>query len=438
MRRKGRLEYIVDESLTASVLTTDGDFSFEGGTTTILNLHYFLAIFPSWVSDLEDTVQNGINARLENVVEQIFPIFVKRTEDIMHRHQGQPIDMFEHAHASIAEAMTVLILGERYVNETNIALVTAVAAEIATLTGIYQNTSIFARSMPVLWRIFTWFRVMMYSVSYRFLGHLGPVVWRELRGKTWRPDPTIQKEDEWDNGNVTLLAYLACKHADPDTGEVTVLSAVKVIVILLGIVFASVHQSASVVVWVVFKLATSSEYLDSIRQEMKEYVDPETGNISPSCTYRALKGANHLDAFIREVMRTKGDTLMPCRSTTHDMLLADYAIPRGSLLLPLATLSNESVDYHGMDAHIFRPERWSGQNAKPAVMTSPSYLPFGLGRWACPGRFLAVMEIKMMVWSIIARATPILRDGMYEVIDPLNTIAVPPKGELTLKPQRAE
>lgn len=172
------------------------------------------------------------------------------------------------------------------------------------------------------------------------------------------------------------------------------------------------------VVWVVFKLATSPEYLDSIRQEMKEYVDPETGNISPSCTYRALKGANHLDAFIREVMRTKGDTLMPCRSTTHDMLLADYAIPRGkhifpispcshinlagSLLLPLATLSNESVDYHGMDAHIFRPERWSGQNAKPAVMTSPSYLPFGLGRWACPGRFLAVMGTQAVAaWQLL-------------------------------------
>ncbi|EED82853.1 predicted protein [Postia placenta Mad-698-R] len=288
---------------------------------TILNLHYFLAIFPSWGADLEDTVQNGINARLENVVEQIFPIFVKRTEDIMHRHQGQPIDMFEHAHASIAEAMTVLILGEGYVNEINIALVTAVAAEIAILTGIYQNTSIFAR-----------FRVMMYSVSYRFLGHLGPVVWRELRGKTWRPDPTIQKEDDWDNGNVTLLAYFACKHADPDTGEVTVLSVVKVIVILLGIVFASVHQSASVVVWVVFKLATSPEYLDSIRQEMKEYVNPETGNISLSCIYRVLKGANHLNAFIREVMRTKGDTLMPYRSTTHNMLLANYAIPHGQLV----------------------------------------------------------------------------------------------------------
>lgn len=27
---------------------------------------------------------------------------------------------------------------------------------------------------------------------------------------------------------------------------------------------------------------------------------------------------------------------------------------------------------------------------KPATMTGPGHLAFGLGRWACPGRYLAV------------------------------------------------
>ena len=84
-------------------------------------------------------------------------------------------------------------------------------------------------------------------------------------------------------------------------------------------------------------------------------------------------------------------------------------------------------------------------------MVSKSYFPFGLGRWACPGRNLAIagvfhftaadadvtnyfIEIKMIVWSILLQGTPILRNGCYIVRDPLNVTSVAPKGEVTLLP----
>ncbi len=61
----------------------------------------------------------------------------------------------------------------------------------------------------------------------------------------------------------------------------------------------------------------------------------------------------------------------------------------GSLVIPLATLANECEDYYGENARDFVGDRWVG-TGKLAVMLSPSYFPFGLGRWACPGRGLAV------------------------------------------------
>lgn len=89
--------------------------------------------------------------------------------------------------------------------------------------------------------------------------------------------------------------------------------------------------------------------------------------------------------------------------------------------------------------------------AKSAVMGSPTYFPFGIGRWAWPGRYLTVTgrhiskqtfgvllwdvtEIKMIVWSIICRATPRLEGDAFTVIDPLNVTSVPPEGELILEP----
>jgi len=55
-------------------------------------------------------------------------------------------------------------------------------------------------------------------------------------------------------------------------------------------------------------------------------------------------------------------------------------------------------EYHGKDAKEFIGDRWVAQR-KPAVMVSNSYLPFGLGRWACPGRFLAIAGTRCFLYQ---------------------------------------
>lgn len=45
---------------------------------------------------------------------------------------------------------------QSFANERNIALVEDVAHAIAVMTGIYQNTSKFARTFPKIWKIITW------------------------------------------------------------------------------------------------------------------------------------------------------------------------------------------------------------------------------------------------------------------------------------------
>jgi cytochrome P450 len=60
-----------------------------------------------------------------------------------------------------------------------------------------------------------------------------------------------------------------------------------------------------------------------------------------------------------------------------------------TLITPLATLSHESTDLHGEDAKQFIGDRWMG-SGKTSASISSSYWPFGLGRFACPGRQLAI------------------------------------------------
>jgi cytochrome P450 len=88
-------------------------------------------------------------------------------------------------------------------------------------------------------------------------------------------------------------------------------------------------SSASVVVWVVFEIAKRPEYLKALRDELHNNVDPVTNDLDPSNIGEAIQKATLLDSFIREVMRTKGDTLATCRLTTADVHLAGYTIPKG-------------------------------------------------------------------------------------------------------------
>lgn len=63
----------------------------------------------------------------------------------------------------------------------------------------------------------------------------------------------------------------------------------------------------------------------------------------------------------------------------------------GSLVFPVTHLSYRSPEFV-TDPEVFNGERWIG-SGKTAAMTGPGYLAFGLGRWACPGRILAVTGI---------------------------------------------
>ncbi|KAH8108863.1 cytochrome P450, partial [Phellopilus nigrolimitatus] len=456
VQRKGRLEYIVDDTLTHEVLTSNSAFSFEEGTATILNLHYFYRLSGSFFEDLDDLVRNGIVARMSLIVEQVFPIFLRHTSGLMGSTHNKtssdspalPVDIFDLAHKSISEAMTLTILGPKFVTERNLAIVEKVAKEIAELTGLYQNRSLWARSFPGVWKLVTWTRVIVTSIVPFFFA-IGPQVWEELHPNT---DYQTEFDDEDVEGSV--LEYLSRKNLRQPSvkGRMSMITTfLRVMSLILGIVFASVHQTASVVVWIVFEIAARPEYIPALRDEMisSAAVDPITKH--PAASYEALQNAEYLDSFVREVMRTKGDTLSTCRKTTQDVTIGEYKIPKGFLVIPMATLSHSSTKYHGADAAEFNGERWVS-TGKQAVKLSTSYFPFGLGRWACPGRVLAVAgmfpfflflvsiqlttgtEIKMIVWAILCQATPILEGNSYRIVDPLNTTSVPPEGNLMLLP----
>lgn len=96
--------------------------------------------------------------------------------------------------------------------------------------------------------------------------------------------------------------------------------------------------SAVVIMWVVCELAKRPEYI----QEFRADTFTETSEDGAQrLTYASLQNAERLDSFIREVMRTKGDTLSTVRQTVSDTALAGYVIPKGMIhrIIPCGKLT---------------------------------------------------------------------------------------------------
>ena len=60
-------------------------------------------------------------------------------------------------------------------------------------------------------------------------------------------------------------------------------------------------------------------------------------------------------------------------------------------------------DVFGVDADMFRPERWLREDGKVlAVMEATLDLCFGVGRWGCLGRGIAEIELNKAVFEVSA------------------------------------
>ncbi|KAJ5020332.1 hypothetical protein J3E73DRAFT_376969, partial [Bipolaris maydis] len=63
-----------------------------------------------------------------------------------------------------------------------------------------------------------------------------------------------------------------------------------------------------------------------------------------------------------------------------------------------------------------------------AETTGPGYLAFGLGKWSCPGRGLAVIEMKCWTIALVHFMRLKMDQNRFQIVDPYNITSVPPKG----------
>ena len=103
---------------------------------------------------------------------------------------------------------------------------------------------------------------------------------------------------------------------------------------------------------------------------------------------------NYIEAVAHETMRLKSVTPLLFMEPNRDVELAGITIPKGTFLMLVnryGALQEENFTH----AHEFKPERWLESNPTACAHNRNASTPFGAGPRFCPGRNLALLEIKM-------------------------------------------
>lgn len=426
VKKKDKMEIMVSEKYAQKVLTDEKNFSFEHGVADAMNMQFLLDATQGKIFKIMADVTSALlSKRMDVVVLQVSSIFFSRAEELSNSPNRDSIDLFEYTQSTVSEAMVVLLLGKKFLSPAYSHAVKMAANDVAELGGIFQNRSYFARTFPFLWRMVTMVKVVFLRLMVGLGMFMGRPIWREMTRLVEDPKTYTEEKD------ITLLLLLVRKFATPEK-TLTWGSRGKILLVLMSTMFASVHQVASTMVWVLCEAALRPDFQEAIHAEIESIMRNGPDNL----THDDLQRAILTDSFLREVMRTKGDTFSTVRMAMNDVSLGKYVVPKGFTVHPNAALAHTAPEQAGENPEVFDGRRWI-EKGKPASMVGPGHLAFGLGRWACPGRYFAVAEIKLMVFSVLSTMKVELINNEYTIVDKLMIASAPPDAYFKLTKRSA-
>ncbi|KAI0072121.1 cytochrome P450 [Panus rudis PR-1116 ss-1] len=172
---------------------------------------------------------------------------------------------------------------------------------------------------------------------------------------------------------------------------------------VLSLNFASIHTTSMSATHALFHLASSPEYLQPLREEIQQCVKED------GWSKAAVQKMQKMDSFVRESLRFHGiGQLALTRRAMRDYSLSDGTlIAAGSFVSAASWFMHHDNEYYE-DANTFKPWRFANINGNndegakhQASSTSPEYMAFGHGKHACPGRFFAVNELKVLLAHLV-------------------------------------
>jgi len=162
---------------------------------------------------------------------------------------------------------------------------------------------------------------------------------------------------------------------------------------VLTMLLAGEDTTANTLSWMIYLLQRHPHTLAKAREEVRRLA-PDVAHFSLA----QMDSLDYLGACASEAMRLKPVAPYIPLEALRDTAVGDVAVPAGSMLW--CVMRHDSVsDAHFPDAQAFRPERWLAGNEE--ANDKRAAMPFGAGLRTCPGRYLALLEIKIAMAMLL-------------------------------------
>jgi len=168
---------------------------------------------------------------------------------------------------------------------------------------------------------------------------------------------------------------------------------------VLTLLLAGEDTTANTLAWMIHLLHRHPQTLQRAQEEVARFAgDPA------ALTPEQIGKLDYVEACAHETMRLKPVAPLQVTQALRDTTIADIRVPAGTLVW--CTMRYDSVsERHFPHAAEFDPTRWLGVGGPTQVASSAKRvsMPFGAGPRVCPGRYLALLEMKMAMAMLLGR-----------------------------------
>lgn len=233
-------------------------------------------------------------------------------------------------------------------------------------------------------------------------------------------DPSLRQRPS------NMLEALVAARDEPGSG----FSDVEVIGNAITMVFAGEDTTSNTIAWLLHLLSQNPTTAVVAGDEAARLM----GADAVVRDVRLLDAFTYLDAAAREAMRLKPVAPFMAAEPNVDTVVDGIATPAGTIIfLMLRHAADRASDFDHPE--LFDPGRWlTDSGVEAASDPGRKSFPFGGGPRFCPGRYLAMAEIKMVMAMILRNFTLSVKPGAPPVQECFTFTMTPSALPLLLHP----
>ncbi|KJA21006.1 hypothetical protein HYPSUDRAFT_203391 [Hypholoma sublateritium FD-334 SS-4] len=365
-----------DPSILSSVMALADMFQFEATLGDKITKHSHI------ITVIRTSLTRNINARFHDITEEVV-----RSFDAGIPCEGEAwtsVPAYQLAADVICRVTSRYLFDEPLCNDPNIRVICEQA------TGeIFKGR--FVRylpesSKPFVARLIT----KVHGLHAGMMQCIGPIIENRLERRQLNGADCTEEEP---NDIITWLIDGAI-----NAGQSPTVADISTRVLLIS--FTSIHTTSAVFTTILYQLCMNPQDVATLRDEVQRVVQAE------NWTRLAVTKMHNLDSYLRESQRLHTiANLSVVRMPLEEYTFSDGLVVPGGIILSINTFSRHRSADHYLSPDTFdgfRYAREGGQGQSLATGPSMEYHSFGHGRSACPGRFFATAEIKLMLAHLIA------------------------------------